>query len=131
MRSHPLHDPTDRELVAYAGDWQLRKLPARDPRTAYFATKGFAHVQLWHAASRTSIITPSRMTGGCFELWSEMYEVRFAARGWHSIADALHALSIAPPTRNEVRAIERWFVLPGETRAGRLLRSWWAGEAVR
>ena len=129
--SHPLHDPAERQLVAYAGEWELRQFAESDRRFAYFATKGFAHVQLWHLASCTSIITPSRMTAGNFELWSETFDVRYSSSSWPSIANALYALDIAPPSRNEVRAIERWFVLPGETRAGRLLRSWWAGEAVR
>jgi hypothetical protein len=131
VTSHPLHDPTERELVAFAGDWELRQFSESDRRFAYFVTKGFAHVQLWHRASGTSIITPSRMTGGNFELFSGTQDLRFAASTWIAIADALDALGVAPPSRHEVRAIERWFVLPNETRAGRLLRSWWAGEAVR
>jgi hypothetical protein len=129
--SQPLHDPTERQLVAYAGEWELRQFAESDRRFTYFAMKGFAHVQLWHGASRTSIITPSRMTAGNFELWSEAHELRYSDPAWPSIANALDALRVTPPSRNEVRAIERWFVLPGETRAGRLLRSWWAGEAVR
>jgi hypothetical protein len=122
---HPLHDPDDRVLLAELGAWQLRQFAEHDSRLAYFAAKGFAHVQLWHAASRISIVSPSKLTGGNFEVWIE--DARFAAATWAPIEEALIEYRVEPPNHHEIRAIERWFVLRDESRAGRLLRSWWAG----
>lgn len=74
--------------------------------------------------ARISIVTPSRLTGGNFELGYE--SVRFASVTWERIELALIGLGVRAPTRPEVCAIERWFVLPHEVRAGRLLRTWWS-----
>lgn len=127
----PLHAPHDRVVVGQVGAWELRHYREGDRRLAYFADKGFAHVQLWHAATGTSILTPSRLTGGEFELWCAPERVLCPA--WPGVEAELRDRGIAPPGRHAVRALERWFVLPTESRAGRLLRSWWAGvdEASR
>ena len=125
---HPLHDPGDRERVALlSSDWEVRQFAERDPRTDYFAKRGFLHVQLWHAVTRTSIVTPSRITDGHFEL--SLAGERFAARTWPVITRGLADHRIAAPSVAELRAVERWFVLAPDTGAGRLLRSWWAGAA--
>ena len=60
MTGHPLH--------AFGRRVELRQFADDDPRTAYFARRGFAHVQLWHPERRVSVLTPSRLTGGNFEL---------------------------------------------------------------
>ena len=128
---HPLHDPDERVLVAELGNgWEMRQFAEHDRRLAYFADKGFAHVQLWNAAATVSVVTPSRLTGGSFEAWiadAEPGTFCRAARSWSAIEIELAMRRISPPNRHMVRAIEKWFVLPVETRAGRLLRSWWAG----
>lgn len=125
---HPLHEPGDRVLIATLGAWEVRQFAQTDRRLAYFARRGFAHVQLWHPCERVSIVTPSRITGGTFDLWSD--DVRAAAPVWSALEPVLLSLGIAPPSRNEIRALERWFVLPMEATGGRLLRSWWAGEVA-
>lgn len=122
---HPLHAPDQRVLLAEFGAWQLRQFAEGDQRLEYFSLKGFAHVQLWNPAACVSIITPSKLTGGHFEVWID--GDRFAEPTWRPIEIELAARGIEPPTQHEIRAIERWFVLPGESRTGRLLRSWWAG----
>lgn len=122
---HPLHDPDERVVVADLGDWEVRQFAVTDRRATYFADKGFGHVQLWNAAVVASIITPSRLTAGHFEMWLD--GERFAARSWATLELELAMRGIQPPGRHAVRAIERWFVLPTEQRAGRLLRTWWAG----
>lgn len=125
---HPLHDWRDRECVALlSSGWELRQFRETDSRRDYFAKKGFGHVQLWHAETGTSIVTPSRLTGGEFEL--HVFGERYSARLWKTIARGLVARDIATPLASELRAVERWFVLAPETAAGRLLRSWWAGAA--
>lgn len=128
---HPLHDPADRVFVADLGNgWEMRQFAEHDRRLAYFADKGFAHVQLWNAAANVSVVTPSRLTDGSFEAWianDDEGVLRCAARSWSTIELELAVRRIAPPNRHMIRAIEKWFVLPVETRAGRLLRSWWAG----
>ena len=128
---HPLHDPRDRVRIAELGNgWELRQFAETDRRLAYFADKGFAHVQLWSAAANVSVVTPSRLTNGAFEAWiapPDQAVHRCAARAWSTIERELAVRHIAPPNRHVIRAVEKWFVLPVETRAGRLLRSWWAG----
>jgi hypothetical protein len=120
---HPLHDPSDRVLLAPIGDWELRQFGEGDSRLAYFAKRGFAHVQLWHLEHRVSIVTPSRFTGGHFECW--LAGDRFVAHGWESVEWGLGERGLRVPGRHAMRAIERWFVLPHDTMAGQLLRRWW------
>jgi hypothetical protein len=122
---HPLHAPNERVVIAELGVWELRQFAPGDRKLAYFAAKGFAHVQLWHPTQHVSVITPSRLTNGEFELW--IAGERYNARTWATIEVELAVRGIKPPGRHAMRSIERWFVLPVETRAGRLLRSWWAG----
>src|SRR5687768_1858005 len=113
---HPLHDPADRVAVGAIGAWQLRQFAESDRRLAYFARRGFAHVQLWHPIEGISIVTPSRLTRGNFELCSA--RVRIASARWDAIEMALVGFGVAPPNRHEVKSIERWFVLSFESGAG-------------
>lgn len=117
------HDPGERVVVAYAGAWELRQFADDDPRLAYFRPRGFLHVQLWDPARATSILTPSRLTGGVFELWDG--DGRSAARTWAHVVALLadHAL----PGPAALRAIDRWLIAPHEPAQVRLLRTWWSG----
>lgn len=129
MTTHPLHAPDEREVIATLTDgWEVRQFRTHDRRLSYFAKRGFAHVQLWHAGQRVSIVTPSRLTAGMFDAWQN--GLRWSAPTWPALASVLAPAGITVLARHEARAIERWFVLPTESRAGRLLRSWWAGEAT-
>jgi hypothetical protein len=67
-RLPPLHVPSDRELLARVGPWEVRRHAVADERFAYFASRALLHLQLWHPEQRISVLTPSRLTGGRFEL---------------------------------------------------------------
>lgn len=64
----PPHDPRDRELLTRLDDWEIRAFGSR--WFAFFAPRGLWHVQLWHPEKRLSIITPSTLTRGSYELSS-------------------------------------------------------------
>jgi hypothetical protein len=120
----PPHDPRERELVACAGAWQVMQFGVADARLAYFTPRGFLHLQLWHPTAKVSVLTPSRLTAGTFEVWFAGGE-RFRARDWRELAAALGRYNVSAPSEIEVRALERWLVARNETPTLRLLRTWW------
>jgi hypothetical protein len=123
---HPLHDPRERVCVARLDDgWQLRQFAEDDPRRSYCATRGFMHVQLFHEERGVSVLTPSRLTRGHYQLASD--GERYEARTWRTISEALAGLSLMSPSAPEMYAIESWFVHASEAPATRLLRMWWSG----
>jgi len=62
------HDPRDRETLDVVGDWLVLQFPATDQKLEYFARFSFLHLQLWHPVAEVSVLTPSRLTLGCYEL---------------------------------------------------------------
>jgi hypothetical protein len=106
----PPHDPTERVLVTRIDGWEVRDFAPDDSRYSYFLRYGFAHLQLWHAASGVSLLTPSRLTADQYEL--------FPFAGWklrHADWATLRALvarehAVSLPALVELRAVERWFV---------------------
>jgi hypothetical protein len=124
-RPLPPHDPTERVLVAREGVWDVRQFPENDPKFAYFAKRGFLHLQLWDAAGATSILTPSKLTGGNFEVW-------ISGRGYTAAAEwatILRVLARADaPGESWLRALDRWYIAPHETPQVRLARIWWRGQ---
>ncbi len=119
----PPHDPREREVVSMVGEWEVRQFAATDVKLAYFTSRGFLHMQLWHPVHRISILTPSRLTGGRFEVWSAGGD-RVAVARWASIGDLVPAVEL--PRAIEIAAIERWFVLRHEPAEIHLLRVWWS-----
>lgn len=73
----------------------------------YFAPRGLAHVQLWHERAGISVLTPSRLTGGRYEV--------FPVAGWKKRASDYRTLEwlveqehgVALPPLAEVSRIER------------------------
>jgi hypothetical protein len=74
---------------------------------SYFARRGFLHLQLWHPAVKTSILTPSRLTNGRFEIWRD--GLRIVQGDWRGVTRCL--AGIALPTATEIDAFCRWTVL--------------------
>jgi hypothetical protein len=118
----PPHDPGERVVVAHAGPWELRQFADGDPKLAYLAPRGFLHAQLWHPGHATSILTPSRLTAGHFEIWTPAW--RIAASTWSAVTARLPGHQLMGPAW--LRAIDRWLVARHEPAKIRLLRSWWA-----
>ena len=63
------HNPFERERIAAIGPWEVRVFSPGGVFHQYFAGHGMLHVQLWHPASGVSVLTPSRLTRGCFEVY--------------------------------------------------------------
>jgi hypothetical protein len=122
----PPHDPGERTPVAWVGLWEVRQFPDGDARLAYFRPRGFHHLQLWHPSERISILTPSRLTAGRFEVWPES-SLRSSAATWREVTEHLAGLGVESPTAVEIVALESWFLASDEPRAMRLLRLWWRG----
>lgn len=122
----PPHDPRERVPLADLGAWQVLQFPREDPKLAYFTTRGFLHLQLWHAGARLSILTPSRLTAGRFETW-RAGGPRTSAAEWSELAAQVADVTL--PVAAQVRALERWMVSRHEPAQLRLLRTWWRGAA--
>jgi hypothetical protein len=118
----PPHDPGERTPVAWVGLWEVRQFPDGDARLAYFRPRGFHHLQLWNPAARISILTPSRLTAGLFEMWPEGGQ-RSSAATWRQVTEQLRGVEL--PSAIEISALESWFIEREEPRALRLLRAWW------
>lgn len=101
------------------GGWEIRIFPDGDRKAEYFAPRGFLHAQLWHPLARVSVLTPSALTGGLFEL--------FPYQGWKapvcnpSLLRALivetHGVSFL--TVPQMEAVMEWHVRAAERRARR------------
>lgn len=63
------HDPSERVVVADTGDWQLRAFAPGDPKATYFAESGFSHVQFWNPSAGISVLTPSALTCGRWQVF--------------------------------------------------------------
>lgn len=104
----PPHDPREREIAHAVGDWEVRVFG--DAKFGFFVERGLWHVQLWNPSARVSVLTPSRLTGGSYEI--------FPCAGWKRRA-ACHE-EVARIVRDEhrvafvdeeaLRRIERVFV---------------------
>jgi hypothetical protein len=107
----PLHSPFDRELLARVGPWEVRRHARDDGRFAYLATRSMLHVQLWHPDHRVSVLTPSRLTGGRFEIASSTRRAWVA--DWDAVVAQLpdHQL----PRRSDLAALSLWLVVRHET----------------
>lgn len=104
----PPHDPRERELLFLVEGWEVRAFSGS--KCDFLFSYGFGHVQLWHAAARVSILTPSRLTYGRYEVFpvegcprrAEDYDGLAAL-----VADTAGA---ACPGRAALAFIERCFV---------------------
>jgi hypothetical protein len=114
-RLPPLHAPHDRELLAHLGRWQVRRHAARDERFAYLAARAFLHLQLWHPEHNISILTPSQLTRGRFEIAVGAH--RAWVPTWPGVVAQLpdHQL----PSGSELAALTMWLVVRSEVDARR------------
>ena len=71
QRRLPPHDPADRILLASFDDgrgagpmsaWEVRTFDPSGSFHAWFAPRGFAHLQLWQPWFALSLLTPSKLT---------------------------------------------------------------------
>lgn len=103
------HDPRERELAMLAEGWEVRVFA--DRKFQYFVTRGFLHVQLWHPEARISILSPSRLTSGFYEMFP-VRDWKARAADYDRLAQLFSRLrtSARLPTRARLITIERAFV---------------------
>jgi hypothetical protein len=107
----PPHDPAERTLLAEMDGWEVRDFAPDDPRHAYFAHRGFSHLQLWHPEAGISLLTPSRLTAGSYEVFPF---VGWKRRGDYATLRALikSAHGVTLPSPSLIAATLRWFAAP-------------------
>lgn len=96
---NPLHAPGQRLITGEQEGWQVRQIPINDPRLPYLACNGFFHLQLWHPEAGISLLSPSRLTNGAWELWSEqtgLHRLRCAGRIGEVLREAGLPALLAP-----------------------------------
>lgn len=106
----PPHDPNERIVLSRVGDWEIRAFAPGGAKHEYFVRRGFLHLQLWNPERRVSVLTPSRLTLGRYEI--------FPINGWKlpetDLAEVIalvreqHGLALPSPRR--INALEQWFV---------------------
>lgn len=79
------HDSRERVVVDRWRGWAVLQFPEDDRRRTYFAARGLLHLQLWYPERGVSVLTPSRLTAGLYEVML----VPHAACGRTDDADAL------------------------------------------
>lgn len=113
------HDPDERVLRDRVGDWEVRAFATTDPKHDYFVRRGFLHLQLWHPQAGISVLTPSRLTLGRYEIFpingwklpeTDLEEVAAIVREHHGV----HL-----PALVRINALEQWFVRAPLRRARR------------
>ena len=83
--------------------------PRNDLRHNEAARAGELHLQLWHYGTRTSILAPSRLTNGCYEVWNERFHLRFGE--YCCLTSAIHnELGIQLPSPAWMDQYMCWFV---------------------
>ena len=104
----PPHDPRERELALTIGGWEVRLFGGR--MFAYFVTRGLWHMQLWHPIARISILTPSRLTRGCYEAFP-LASWKAQAPDYEGLVRLITGLRPTPlPSAADVLRLERALV---------------------
>ncbi len=105
------HDPREREVVASAGGWEVLQFPEGDSRIRYFAPRDMLHLQLWHPGRRISILTPSRITGGLYEVVLASFGDRGRTSSLPALREALReVLSVDLPSDRQFQRWTSWYV---------------------
>lgn len=106
-RPPPPHDPWERGLVARIGAWEVRRFEPEDLKFGYFLARGFLHLQLWHPEAPASVLTPSRLTGGFFEVFPiDGWKARVTAGVLHRIV--ARELGVRLPSLTRIAAATEW-----------------------
>jgi len=106
----PHHDPGERCCLFESADgWLILGHAINDPNHAYFAPRGLLHLQLWHPQRRVSVLTPSLLTRGTFEVWASSARERLCCYG-HLATFMLQEFDLAPPCPRVIQHFNTWFV---------------------
>lgn len=89
------HDPRDRGLITEHRGWAVRAFAWNSPHHAWLAREGMLHIQLWSPEARVSVLTPSRLTGGAYEVCLDGERTRACC--WGAVAGRLVQGGVRPP----------------------------------
>lgn len=122
-----LHDPTERCPIQQLGPWEVRVFSWNDPRHAYLAPRGLLHLQLWAPTQGTSLLVPSRLTDGCWEVWHAGETLRVCCLQHLRQQSAQRGLLQAPCPGALVPAVRRFVLAPSvgavaKTKDGRVVQ---------
>lgn len=102
-RPPPPHDPTERVLALVVDDWEVRLYEGR--KFEYFSTRGLLHLQLWHPGSGVSVLTPSRLTNGLFEVFPiDDWKARVSS--YESLAPLVRSAGATPLAAGRIACLE-------------------------
>jgi hypothetical protein len=104
------HGSSGRRGASASTRWEVRAFPSGGRMHRYFAPRGLLHLQLWQPESGVSMLTPSRITLGRWEV--------FPVEGWKLGVDQVADLRrlvrasfrVEPPTAAQLAAAQAWFV---------------------
>jgi len=108
-----VHNPEQRCFVHQVGSWYILRHAANDPMVSWLAPRGLLHLQLYHAPTGLSVLTPSGLTEGTYELGEGAERARYHCYGClngHLVRE--HGVHL--PCLRSVRWAERWFVRAAE-----------------
>lgn len=104
-----LHQPQDRAWIYDAGDWEIRSHAVNDVAHTWLRRRGALHLQVWHRQAQISIISPSPLTAGMWEVFDGSQRAR--ARCMGGITHYLHDRSAPlPPCPGAVQHFLAGFV---------------------
>ena len=104
------HDPRDRIAVAGVDAWEVRVFPPGSRHHRYFAGREMLHLQLWDARRGISVLTPSRITAGRYEVFP-VHDWKLAVADFQELRELVaKELGIRLPGTRRQRALEEWFV---------------------
>ena len=103
------HWPDRRALVYTHEGWECRSHARNDINYADMAARGQLHLQLWHPHARVSILTPSLLTDGEFEV-CVLSEVMRASCYTELDEILMTVADVAPPCPGFVQYLQTWLV---------------------
>lgn len=82
-----------------------------DARLSYLAARQMLHLQLWHEGLGVSVLTPSRLTGGLYEVMLAAHADRGRTPSQGALRAALsEALGLDLPPERQLARWTTWFV---------------------
>ena len=103
------HNPKDRVFVHTHNGWEFRAFARNDHNHSHRASRGELHVQLWHPTSRISVLTPSMMTKGQYDVWLSSGQYRVSCL--HQLSTLTRSKAgIVPPCKRVISHFQTWLV---------------------
>ncbi len=111
------HDPMERACVYRHRGWEIRTFAWNSQKHRFFAGQGMLHLQLWAPIADVSILTPSRLTDGMYDLWVSGRRIRLGCfRGVSAMT--LKNAGVRPPSRRVICQYESALVHAASIGAG-------------